>query len=145
MAFIVEAMVLLLFLVAALAVFVQMFAYGLTSSRESEDLTNAVAAATQTAEHFAANPASVEEVSQYGDLAVVCEVTPERHDNGTLFRAQITVYHNQAEAETALAERRAAEAEAEASFTGKQAAPERETPETAIYSMATSKYEIEVI
>ena len=91
-AFIVEAIVLLAFLVASSAVFVQLFSVAHVRSEESGMTAAAVAAATSTAERFAANPTSVSEVVRVGDLVVACETTPEKRAGGTLYQADISVY-----------------------------------------------------
>ena len=91
-AFIVEAIVLLAFLIASSAVFVQLFSVALVRSEESGTTAAAVAAATSTAERFAANPADVREVTQVGDLVVVCETDSAKRAGGTLYHADISVY-----------------------------------------------------
>ena len=91
-AFIVEAIVLLAFLIASSAVFVQLFSAALVRSEESGTMAAAVAAATSTAEHFSANPANMQEVTQVGDLVVVCETDSAKRSGGTLYHADISVY-----------------------------------------------------
>ena len=92
MAFIVEAMLLLVFLVASLAVFMQLFSAAAQRSAESRDLTDAVAVASTTAERFAVDPQGIPEVSHADDLTVTCTVEPDSRDSGTLYRANIAVY-----------------------------------------------------
>ena len=91
-AFIVESMLLLVFLVASLAVLTQLFAMSLNRSVESRTLDAATIAATSIAEHFAADPNDVQESTQLGDLIVKCDVTPEARKAGTLYRATISVF-----------------------------------------------------
>ena len=91
-AFIVEAMVLLVFLIASLAVFMQLFSAALERSEEGGTMTGAVAAASTTAERFAADPQGVPAVAEFDDLVVTCDVTPEARDRGTLYHANIAVY-----------------------------------------------------
>lgn len=91
-AFIVESVLLLLFLVASLAVLTQVFSSSLSRSVESRTLDAATIAASSIAEHFAADPASVEEETQLGDLKVTCEVTDEPREDGTMHYAHISVY-----------------------------------------------------
>lgn len=91
-AFIVEAMLLLVFLIASLAVFMQLFSLAIEKSQDSGHLTDAVAAASTTAERFAAEPDSVPAVSKVNGLTVKCDVTPTKHDRGTVFTANIAVY-----------------------------------------------------
>ena len=91
-AFIVEALFLLVFLVASTAVFVQLFAHAKQQSAESLELSRAVALASNTAERFAANPESTIGITRDGELAAVCTVTPEQHESGILYKAEISVY-----------------------------------------------------
>ena len=91
-AFIVEAVFLLVFLAAATAIFVQSFALASAQSEQSLALSRAVAAAQQTAEHFAADPTRVAATDEIDGMRVTCEITEEQHDNGTLYHATITVY-----------------------------------------------------
>ncbi len=90
--FIVESILLLLFLVASLAVLTQVFSASLTRSVESRTLDAASIAATSIAEHFAADPTSVEEKTQLGDLLIKCEVTEENRPGGIMYHAKINVY-----------------------------------------------------
>ena len=90
--FIIEALFLLVFLAAAAAVFVQLFALAAEQSTESVELSRAVAAASNTAERFAADPASVEASETVDDLIVKCTVADEDRAAGTLHKATITVY-----------------------------------------------------
>lgn len=91
-AFIVESILLLLFLVASLAVLTQVFSASLSRSVESRTLDAATIAATSIAEHFAADPAGVEEETKLGDLLVRCAVTDEPRAAGTMYRARIEVF-----------------------------------------------------
>lgn len=126
-AFIVEAMVLLVFLIASLAVFMQLFSAALERSEEGGTMTEAVAAASTTAERFSADPQGVPAVAEFDDLVVTCDVTPEKRDRGTLYYADIAVY-------------RAGEAPvaSEVPTTATSAAP----PDTsgAVYTISTSVY-----
>ena len=90
--FIVESILLLLFLVASLAILTQVFSASLTRSVESRTLDAASIAATSIAEHFAADPTSVEESTQLGDLLVKCEVTEQARTGGIMYHAKIDVY-----------------------------------------------------
>ena len=91
MAVLMEAMILLLFLVGSLAVMTQLFAASALRAREGEQLAQAVALATDAAERFAADPATAPASSTEGDLVVACDVTSEPTDAGTLYHATITV------------------------------------------------------
>ena len=92
MTFIVEAMLLLVFLVASLAVFMQLFSAALQRSAESRELTDAVAAASTVAEQFAAYPEEAPEVSRAKNLTVTCKVKHETRENGRMYYADIAVY-----------------------------------------------------
>ena len=91
-AFIVESILLLLFLAASLAVLAQAFTLSLTHSAEGRTLDAAVAAATNVAERFAADPEKAAGTTQAGDLVVVCATTADEREAGTLYRAHIEVY-----------------------------------------------------
>lgn len=91
-AMLVEAMLLLAFLIASLAVLTQVFATAVEKANQGTQLTAAVAAASETAERFAANPAAVSEEQIVGDLLVVCKVTDEPRKAGVLHHADISVY-----------------------------------------------------
>ena len=120
-AFLVEALLLLVFLAASLAVFAQLFAMAADKTAESDRLSRAVAAADNVAEQFAANPHAISTVKEVDDLVVVCDVVDEPHDGGTLHKATITVY-----------ERSSAEATGSVS-TG-----------ASVFSVSTARYESEV-
>lgn len=96
-AFIVESILLLVFLVASLAVLTQVFTASLTRSIEGRTLDAATIAATSAAERFAADPTTVEESTTVGDLQVTCQVTEQKRAQGTLFEAQIDVRDNSME------------------------------------------------
>ena len=96
-AFIVESILLLVFLMGSLAVLTQVFTASLTRSIESRTLDAATIAATSTAERFAADPTEVEESTQVGDLQVTCTVTEHPRVQGVLYEAHIDVYDNSPE------------------------------------------------
>lgn len=91
-AFIVESILLLVFLVASLAVLTRVFTASLNKSVESRTLDAATIAATSIAEHFAADPAGIAETTALGDLIVTCDVTEDERENGIMYRARIDVY-----------------------------------------------------
>ena len=91
-AFIVESMLLLVFLVGSLAVLTQLFSAALNRSVESRSLDAATIAATSIAEHFAADPTGVQETTQLGDLYVRCDVEEEPRMGGVLYNAEISVF-----------------------------------------------------
>ena len=91
-AFIVESILLLLFLVTSLGILTKVFAESLNSSIESRALDAATIAATSVAESFTANPTAVAESTEAGDLTVKCEVTDEALADGTMYHAHIAVY-----------------------------------------------------
>ena len=91
-AFIVESLLLLVFLVGSLAVFTQLFAVAAQQSAEGSALSMSVELASSAAERFAADPTSVAPETQEGDLRVVSDVTSEKRPGGTLYRATISVF-----------------------------------------------------
>ena len=91
-AFIVESILLLVFLVASLGVLTRVFSASLNHSVESRTLDASTIAATSIAEHFAADPTDVEERVKLGDLVVTCDVTEEPRAAGTMYHARIDVY-----------------------------------------------------
>lgn len=91
-AFIVEALLLLVFLIASLAIFTQLFAASAEKSIEADELSRAVAAASSVAERFAADPSAVAETNQADDLTVTCDITKTPRANGMLYEATISVY-----------------------------------------------------
>ena len=97
-AFIVEALVLLAFLGAGVAIFTRLFSLAAAQSDEALVLARAVAAAQSTAERFSADPKAIYTVEADGDLTVVSEITWEETATGTLYRAVISVYAADAKA-----------------------------------------------
>ena len=91
-AFLVEAMLLLVFVVASIAVITQLFSASVNQIQDSERLSQAVALTTSQAERFAASPGSAAGEESSDDLRIVCEVEDERTAAGTLYRAHITAY-----------------------------------------------------
>ncbi len=91
-AFMVESILLLLFLVISIAVLTKTFAASIITSMEGRSLDAATIAATGVAEQFTANPETVEGNTKIGDMLVVCDVEKEVHDAGTLYVANISVY-----------------------------------------------------
>ena len=90
-AFIVEAMLLLVFLIGSVAVFTQLFAASIERSTRSENLAGAVAAAENVAERFAVDPTGTVGTTTVGNLTVTCESKGEDMAGGTLYHATITV------------------------------------------------------
>lgn len=91
-AFLVESMLLLVFLAVTLAVFVQTFGLSLARADEGEDLSRAVAVASSAAERFEADPAHMDRTFEADGMHVVCDVREEPYARGTLFRATIEVF-----------------------------------------------------
>lgn len=91
-AFLIEAMLLLVFVMASLAVFTQLFAESGERANQSKALTDAVAIASTTAERFAADPQGIDSRFEYEGLLVTCDVTSETRAGGTLWHADIAVY-----------------------------------------------------
>lgn len=91
-AFIIEAMLLLVFLIGSLAVFTQLFATAAERGSQSGVLTAAVMAAENTAERFAVDPSGIDRQMQVDDLQVICDVTDKEFAGGTLYHADIAVF-----------------------------------------------------
>lgn len=91
-AFLIEAILLLAFLIGAIALFMQLFSASIVRSSENDELASAIALASNSAERFAADPigAGAETLTEDG-LTVTCEVTPEKKEGGTLYKAEISV------------------------------------------------------
>ena len=92
LAVVVEAIVLLLFLVWSLSILTRLFAAAAARGRQGENLAAAISAATTCAERFAANPHGIEDVSEEEGLVIRCDVMPEQLETGTLYHATISVY-----------------------------------------------------
>ena len=97
MAFFVEALVVLAFLMLAIAVFAQLFAGAQVEGIRATHLSEAVTLATNRAEEFSADPTGVQTSTQEDGLTVTCEVTPTKRDAGTLYEAVITVNDGKAD------------------------------------------------
>lgn len=93
-AFVVEALLLLVFLAFALAVFMQLFGAAHSRGVEERQLTQAVLLASNDAEAFAANPKAGTETTEFDAYTVEREVSTERSQSGLLYRATITVMHD---------------------------------------------------
>lgn len=101
-AFLVEALILLVVLIASMAVFTQLFAHSTAIANHADRMTQAVIVAENAAEEFSSNPASVASGREVGEgvaagasapdgLKVACEVESESASAGTLYTAHITV------------------------------------------------------
>lgn len=103
-AFIVEALLLLVFLAGSLAVLMSLNADAERTGRESANLMNAIVLASNSAEQFAADPQAVvgaqsldagetdANVVYQDNLLLIREVGAETTEGGTLFHATITVW-----------------------------------------------------
>lgn len=101
-AFLVEALVLLAFLVMSLAVLLALFVNARLESAGGERLAQAVHLAQNAAEEFAANPTDAEALAIVQDgLAVSAQLSYESHESGTLVRAVIAVTEQSGEADAA--------------------------------------------
>lgn len=98
--FVVEALVLLVFLAACMAVFTQLFSGSSKLAASSERLSNAIMVAKDAAEEFSSEPAAVAAgepvgltviANGKGSFNVTCDVTDESTGAGTMYRAHITV------------------------------------------------------
>ncbi len=91
MAFIVEALLLLAFLVACLAVFMQLLGASGHLSQDATQLDAAVQAASNAAEQFSADPTSLASEQTVKGLSVKADTWSEESGTGTLYHATITV------------------------------------------------------
>ena len=89
--FLVEAMLLLFFVMASMAVVTAMFAESVERSEQGTALTDAVALATSAAERFTADPASLEAELAEGGLVASCAVEEQERAGGTMYIATIDV------------------------------------------------------
>ncbi|MGN0035337.1 MAG: hypothetical protein ACI364_06390 [Coriobacteriales bacterium] len=87
----VETTVMLLVVVFSLAVVTSLLAGAVNQSRAGRQIEAATRVATNVAESFSANPASVPASQTQDAFTVTCAVTPEVHQDGTLYRAHILV------------------------------------------------------
>lgn len=92
-AFIIESMLLVVFLIASLSVFTQLFSSAVNNAEHSRSITAAVALASNSAERFAADPEEEAGETVSGNMRVVCDVTSEDRPAGTLYHATISVYN----------------------------------------------------
>ena len=96
-AFLIEALVILAFLVACIAVFTKLFAAAQLEGLAATHTSQAVIAATNRAEQFSANPTDTSEVVTADGLRTVCEVDQIQHGAGVLYNATIIVYDESAQ------------------------------------------------
>lgn len=91
MAFIIEALFLVVFLAACSAVFMQLLGLSGQMSQDSLQMNAAVRAATNAAEEFSYDPVAFEAPEPEGDLQVLVDIKPEPVGKGALYRASIVV------------------------------------------------------
>lgn len=91
-AFIIESLVLFIFLVATLIVVAQLFFASVSMSVEGQNLERATVIASNVAERFSADPTSTDLDATEDGLDVTCTVTPEGAGNGMLYKARISVF-----------------------------------------------------
>lgn len=91
-AFLVEALVLLVFVAGTLGVLLSIFAQSYKVGIESQTEARALMMAANTAETFAATPAEGVFFREEDDYVTLCVVTEEPTPAGTMYRAQIAVY-----------------------------------------------------
>ncbi len=121
-AFMVEAVVLLFFLIASMAAFTQLFCMAADTSVKASRLASATTIAQNAAEEFSADPVSVakgnqigagvatgaasgEASNEAGELQVSCDVTKKKQSAGTLYTAHIVVSDSDSEVYTLEADR----------------------------------------
>jgi hypothetical protein len=96
---VVESMVLLMFLVASMAVLLQLFALGSSRARDGDLLARAVAESANAAELFAADPTSLDGAYDMGDLRLECITSRSGTETGTLYHVTIRAFDKQARAD----------------------------------------------
>jgi len=97
MAFLLEALITLAFLMGCLAVFVRLFSSAQLEALKANKLSRAVVAATNRAEEFSANPFDTSSTTTKDGLTVECRVRADERPAGTLFEATIIVLENKSE------------------------------------------------
>ena len=90
-AFIVESLLLLVFLVASLAIVAQLLIGSANAATQSLRLERAVTMAANVAERFAADPTSAALDITKDGLVATCEVTATPLPRGTMYDAHIVV------------------------------------------------------
>ncbi len=90
-AFVVEALILLFFLVLFIALFVQLLGGATLRGQKAAELNDAVQIAEDTAEMFAANPLSLQRDDHKGAYLIHTEIDSEEGTHGTLYHVDITV------------------------------------------------------
>lgn len=91
-AFLVEALVLLAFLVASLSILVSLFVQARAEGAAGERLSRAIQLAQNAAETFAADPAAAQGLTvEDGGLVATVQITEESHEGGSLLNATVTV------------------------------------------------------
>lgn len=91
MAFLIEALVVLAFLMLSLAVFVKLFSSAQLEGFRANRQSQAIIMASNTAEVFSADPTKVESSMTTDGLTTTCDVEAVQHEAGTLYNATITV------------------------------------------------------
>lgn len=91
-AFLVEAMVITLFITFAIAVFTQVFMASVERAQQAEQLSSAVALASGAAERFVADPHAVPDSLTADGLHAVCKVTSAPRDGGVMHYLTVQVY-----------------------------------------------------
>lgn len=104
--FLVEALVLLVVLIASMAVFTTLFVHAASGARDAARLSSATALAQNVAEEFSSNPEAAADgkkvgegfaKSGEGDFDVTCTVSSENEGAGVLYTAAIAVSDDEGE------------------------------------------------
>lgn len=91
-AFIIEMLVLLVFVASCLAILIQIFAFSHQKDVENANTVKAIHLASNTAELFSVHPTQVHDVEVVDNLIIYTQVSNEAQTTGTLYSATITVY-----------------------------------------------------
>ena len=98
--FLVEALILLVVLIASMAVFTTLFVHASSGANDAARLSSATAIAQNAAEEFSSNPQAVAAGKKVGEgvakssednFDVTCKVSSENEGAGVLYTATITV------------------------------------------------------
>lgn len=97
MAFLIEALITVAFLMGCLAVFVRLFSSAQLEGIAANKLSRAIVVATNRAEEFSANPWDTSGTNTEDGLSVECNVRDDVRAAGTLYEATIIVSENGSE------------------------------------------------
>ena len=89
--FMVEALLLLAFVLILLAITVSLFAFASETSTNAQRMQEAADIAQNTAEEFISDPEAMPDAQTVGDYIVRCDIDREKTDAGVMYDARVTV------------------------------------------------------